>query len=208
MNVNYDQTAPYNQGVDFNGIPAPMVGKPAKGADTGKWDEIILPPDAVANGAFLSNRAVRVTSQGFATPCTLGQFVKVTTNGNYVVKCKLDAVPQTVKAIRAEMSAAQKAEWKANGPQARQARAVVVPVVPGQGPVPMAATGNQAPQARQATQAPQGPADILKGMSADDVKALAALLKVATAPQAPQAPSVPTVPQGATVKAPRGKTSK
>lgn len=136
MQVTFDPKAPVNAGIDYSGIPADMAGKPSKGSDTGRWDEIILPPTAVADGAFKSARAVLVTSQGFATPVTLLGFVKVTTNGNYVCKVKRDPIPPEVKAVRDAQSAQQKADWKAGKRPQRPQQAA--PVLPGQTTAPAA----------------------------------------------------------------------
>lgn len=182
MQVTYDPTAPANAIPGLADIPMAMLGKPSKGQDTGKWDEIILSPDAVVNGAFRSARAIRVTSQGFATPCTLGQVVRVTTNGNYVVKCQLDKVPDAVKAIRAAASEAQKADYKANGPKARVAAPVTLPTVPGQVAAP--ATDAPAPVTDAA------PADAMATVLAE----LARLQAIVASKGADAAPAMPTVP--------------
>jgi hypothetical protein len=147
MQVTYDPTAPYNAIPALADVPMAMIGKPSKGQDSGRWDEIILSPDAVVNGAFRSARAIIVTSQGFATPCDITGFVRQTTNGNYVCKVKRDAVPDDVKALRQAMSSAQKADYKANGPKARTAREQApAPVLPGQTATPATAPApEQAP---------------------------------------------------------------
>jgi hypothetical protein len=189
MQVTFDPKADGNQGVNYAGIPTAMVGKPSRDTETKKWDEIILGPDAVDDGQFRSHRAIRVTSLGQATPCTLGEFVRQTTNGNYIVKVTLDGLPSEVKAIRKALADAQKLEWKANGPKARQAAPKappVVPTVPGKPVAPKVNTSAIAP-------AETDTAAILAEFA--KVKAELALATAALAQrQAPKAPSVPTVP--------------
>lgn len=172
LKLQYNLQDPINAGVDYSGIPTEMFGKPSKGQDTGKWDEVILDPSSVVNGAFVAARCVVVTSQGQATPGTLGAFVRQTSNGNYVVKVKRDAVPEQVKAIRAQANAAQKEAWKTNGPQPRTQAPQVAPIVPGTQPSTPA-------------QAPSTPAQ--------DPDMAAFLAWKASQAQATQ-PSTPTVP--------------
>jgi hypothetical protein len=193
METTYDTKHPANVGINYTGIPGAMVGKPAKGTDTGKWDEIILPPESVKDGTFLASRAIVVTSQGFATPATLGDFVRVTTNGNYVVKVKRDSLPDAVKQARKALSDAQKAAYKQNGPQARPAKqAPVAPMVPGTAPVApvadQALTGGHIVTMQRL---------IAAGFDEATASAMAVAAPVApvtnTAPKAPKAPSVPKV---------------
>ncbi len=185
MQVSFNAKEAINKGIDFSGIDTAMVGKPSKDSTTKKWDEIILPPDAVANGAFKGNRAIRVTSLGAATPCTLGDFVRQTTNGNYIVKVTLDKLPDAVKAARKAVADQQKVDYKANGPKARTTTATVapmVPVVPGQAPK---VTDTATPKVDQLSE--------VEALKAQLAIALAALKSAptATVPTGNIAPKVP-----------------
>ena len=198
MQVSFDPKAPENQGVNYAGIDTGMVGKPSRDTTTRKWDEIILGPDAVEGPenakVFKGNRAIRVTSLGQATPCTLGDFVRQTTNGNYIVKVTLDSLPADVKAIRKAIADAQKADYKANGPKARTSAPkapVAVPTVPG---MVQAVVGPKAPtSAKEVSE--------VEALKAQLAIALAALKAPTSAPSAPKAPSVPT----SAPKAPKAK---
>lgn len=115
---------PVNKGLDYTRC---VPGMPSKG-ESGKWDQVILPASAVVNGRLVSNRVAIVTSTGQATPATVVEFIKQTSNGNYVFTVQRDKVPAELAAVRKAAADAQKADYKQNGRKATQAAPVQIAI--------------------------------------------------------------------------------
>jgi hypothetical protein len=128
--ITFDPKAAVNSGIVFpQGAPTAKAAKD----DNGKWNNAYLAPTAVTKAAdgsvSIPGVVILVTSTGAATPATVTGFLKVSTNGNYLVTIarQKDAITATAKAARAEANTAAKAAWKTNGPTAPAA--IVAPVV-------------------------------------------------------------------------------
>jgi len=214
-----DMTNPLNEGLQLAGYVPAKASKD----ENGKWAHALIPADSVTlaeDGTVLSAIAL-VDSKGAATPVDLVEYVRTSTNGNYVFTIRRHAIPNNLKALRKVANDAAKASAKA--PKAPTAQVVpkaptapeapTAPIIPPAylQPMPEAPEAPKAPTAPEAPNRPvtsvNVPPAVLQALIASGHTTGQIVAMFQTAPEAPEAPKAPKAPEAPKApKAPKGSS--